>query len=182
MDHRPDPACNSGATLVETLIATLLAGLILAAGIPAMSAMVAGNRIHTQINDLSADLQLARSEAIKRDRRAVLCPSSDGETCLGSHAWNQGYMVFIDTDEDRRHDRDEPVVHFHSIDPGTIQVDAGLRRTVTYRPTGWSAGSNLTVTFCDPEGRVAPKAVVVSMTGRPRISDSDPDGGPLSCG
>jgi type IV fimbrial biogenesis protein FimT len=56
------------------------------------------------------------------------------------------------------------------------------RKQIIYRADGRSAGSNLTLTFCDPGDKVPPRAVILSNSGRARISQTRWDGTPLSCG
>ena len=182
MNQHISAYASRGFTLVESLITLALGSILIITAITTMTQLIASNRITTEINSLSAHLQLARSEAIKTGHRAVLCPSADGRRCLGSGEWHRGYMVFVDTDADRKPDPGETVVRMHQIDSNAVMVDAGRRKTVTYQSTGWAPGSNLTVTFCDPSGRTDPKAVVVSMTGRPRVATTHPSGRELSCG
>jgi hypothetical protein len=40
---------------------------------------------------------------------------------------------------------------------------------------------NGTVTFCDTRGPAAARAVIISYTGRPRVSDRGPGRRPLVC-
>jgi len=172
---------NRGFTLVEALVTLTLVSTLLTAGVSTMSRLIASSRITSEINHLTAHLQLARSEAVKTGQRAVLCPSSDGSSCLGSQDWAQGYMVFVDADADRERDPGETIVHVHQIDSDVVKLNAGQRKTVTYQATGWAPGSNLTIAVCDAGGNAQPKAVIVSMTGRPRVDTIHPNGGELSC-
>lgn len=181
MNHRLNASRNRGFTLVESLATLTLCSVVLATGVPAFSEMLATNSIRSEVNSLVAHLQLARSEAVKTGHRAVLCPSSDGERCQGTSDWGNGYMVFVDENADRSRDANERVIRFREITKNSLKIDAGLRKTVTYQATGWAPGSNLTIAVCDAADRVEPRAVVVSMTGRPRVSDVDPDGAPLQC-
>lgn len=182
MNHRIHAHSSSGFTLMEILVTLALGTILITVAVPAMAQMIASNRVTSAINNFTAHLQLARSEALKTGQRTVLCPSADGTGCLGSRDWHRGYMIFVDTDADRSRDPGEAVVKVHQIDSDAFLVNAGERKTVTYQPSGGSAGSNLTVTFCDANGRTNPKAVVVSMSGRPRIATIHPNGTQLSCG
>ncbi len=172
---------HAGFTLVESMMTLLVLAVIVVGVIPSMMQLIAGARVSTEVNSLISHLQLARSEAVTRGYRAVLCSSADGSRCLGSRDWGLGYMVFIDKDGDRKRDSDEPVVHFRAVDGEGVVLDAGRRKTVAYQPSGWAPGSNLTFTVCDSGSRVSPKAVVVSDTGRPRVADLHPNGTALSC-
>ncbi len=172
---------QTGFTLVEMFATLMISSVLITGVIPGVIKLIASNRITTEINSLTSYLHLARSEAIKQHHRAVLCSSADGRRCLGSKDWGQGYMVFIDRDADRMRDSDETVIHFRALNTNKIRLDAGLRKTVAYQPTGWAPGSNLTFTVCDPGNWVSPRAVVVSSTGRPRVADIHPNGSKLTC-
>ncbi len=172
---------QKGFTLVESLTTVCLGAVLLSQGIPSMMNLASANRITTELNTFTAHLHLARSEAIKTNYVAVICPSKDGDTCLGSQDWHNGYMLFIDQDSDRKRDKNEPVIRYHPIDNQVLTVDAGRRKTISYQSTGWAKGSNLTVTFCALSGNTKPRAVVVSMTGRSRIADIHPNGDALNC-
>lgn len=80
------------------MIALAIAGVLLAIGIPGMGRMADNNRLATTANTLIADIALARSEAIKRGGSAGLCKSSNGTTCTTTGGWDQGWLVFVDTD------------------------------------------------------------------------------------
>ena len=59
---------------------------------------------------------------------------------------------------------------------GTITAN---RASFQFRPFFWRS-TNGTVTFCDERGVAAARAVIVSYTGRPRVSDRGP-GRALTC-
>jgi type IV fimbrial biogenesis protein FimT len=62
-------------------------------------------------------------------------------------------------------------------DRGTVNAN---RATLSFRPFG-QMGVTATLTFCDQRGSTAARAVIVSQTGRPRVSDRNSAGKPLSC-
>ncbi len=96
----PSPRGAAGVTLVELLITLAIAAILLAIGVPAFQNMVATNRIAALTNELSAALQLARSEAMSRGQRVTVCKSSNAEaaapTCSPSANWADGWLVFVD--------------------------------------------------------------------------------------
>jgi len=87
-----------GFTLVELLMTMVIAGILLALAAPSFHSFIQNNRISSQANELLTTLATARSEAIKRKQSVIVCSSSDGSTCTGS--WNEGWIVFADTDND----------------------------------------------------------------------------------
>ena len=89
---------NFGFTLLELLIAIVVATILLAAGTPAFNDFVKNNRVTGQTNDLVSVIQLARSEALKRSTNVVVCASSDQASCTGKDTWTNGWIVFSDFD------------------------------------------------------------------------------------
>jgi hypothetical protein len=54
------------------------------------------------------------------------------------------------------------------------------RPTLSFRAFG-QMGITATFTFCDRRGGSSARAVIISQTGRPRVSGRDASGAPLSC-
>jgi type IV fimbrial biogenesis protein FimT len=172
-----------GLTLLEVLVTLAIIALVLGIGVPAFHGLSAGSRQTAEINNFVRHLQLARSSAIKTGRDHVLCPSSDMRLCQEGTDWEAGYILFEDSNRDGLRDAREPLVQ---ISRPTSEIGIDMRSTqgrkqVTYRADGRSAGSNLTLTFCDPSKHIPPKAVILSNTGRPRIATTRWDGTPLTC-
>jgi type IV fimbrial biogenesis protein FimT len=59
-----------------------------------MQRFVSSNRLTAQVNDLLADISLARSEAIKRNVSAGVCESTSGTACTTSGNWSTGWLVY----------------------------------------------------------------------------------------
>jgi type IV fimbrial biogenesis protein FimT len=172
-----------GFTLVELLTTLVVMIAVIVTGIPAMQKFSASQNMLAAVNTVASHLHLARSEAIKQGTRAVLCPSLDGETCLKSNQWQQGFILFADENANRERDSDEGLLRqFRSASKEPqILIKSGRRQWVRYQATGEAPGSTLTITFCDANNLVEPKAIIISNTGRPRISTSNSKGGPLDC-
>jgi type IV fimbrial biogenesis protein FimT len=177
-------APENGFTLIELLVTLALTLTLLSIGIPASQRLVAGSQQTAEINSFVRHLSLARSEAVKSGRNHVLCPSADLTHCSDGTAWHLGFILFEDDNENGTRDTDEALNHVNRPTSGIgIDMQSTEGRTyITFRADGRSAGSNLTLTFCDPTGAMPPKAVILSNSGRARISLTDPDGNPLSCG
>lgn len=93
----------AGFTITELLIVITIAAILGAIGIPSYRAITNSARIAGEINGLLGDLLLARSEAVKQGVRSgvTVCMSSNGTTCANSGlTWQNGWIVFIDTDGD----------------------------------------------------------------------------------
>ncbi len=174
---------QNGFSLIE-LLTTLAAGVIvLGIGVPSLQTLLAGNHQSSEINKFVRHLHLARSYSITTGEDYVLCPSSDNLSCLDATSWDQGFILFQDDNQNGAREAGESLRQV-SEPSGKFAISMSStqgRKKIIYRPTGRSAGSNLTLTFCDPEKGVDPKAVILSNTGRARISKTKWDGSPLTC-
>ncbi len=186
MDITPLPStyCQSGFTLVELITTLTVMVALLATGVPAMQKFSASQKMMVAVNTMASHLHLARSEAIKRGLRAVLCPSLDGESCSESMQWQQGFILFADENANKKRDTGEELLRQFKSNNKKPQIRVTTtdgRRRIGYQATGEAPGSNLTMTFCDTSDFVDPKAIIISSTGRPRISTLKPSGAPLGC-
>lgn len=170
----------SGFTLIEAVIALAIAVIVFTAVIPAWAGWATRQHLETEVYALLADLHLARSEAIRRARRTVLCPSHDGQRCDPIPEWHRGWIVFTDDNGNRRRDLNEPVLRVHAASAQGITITSSARRLrLIYQASGFAPGTNMTFTFCGPPAH--PQAVILANTGRPRQSSTRPDGNPLLC-
>ena len=171
--------------MTEVLTTLAVAGVVVSGGAPAMQNLVHEQRLTTQVNQLFTELHLARSESIKRGVPVVLCKSSDGVACSTTTDWQNGWLVFVDSDDDSTVDANEPVIRVQqALSAGvTLRFGAfgpGVGRYVTYLSTGLTE-QNGTFTFCDPRGASNARAIIMANTGRARISSKSSSDGPLSC-
>jgi len=171
------PRAN-GFTLWELLCTLGIAAVVLTAGVPAFRAFLLDSRLTADVNGWILAVQVARSEAAKRGRPVIVCKTVDTETCGGPDD-GVGWMVYVNLDDEYppRRAADEPLIFTHSPElAGTIVSN---RPFYEFRPGRRS--TNGSVVFCDARGAAAARAVIVSYTGRPRVSSFDADGRPLVC-
>jgi type IV fimbrial biogenesis protein FimT len=78
-------AGNRGFSLIELMVTVGLAAILFAFAIPSFRSVMANNRLVTQTNDMVGALQVARSEAITRNRVMTLCrtTAATATTCAG---------------------------------------------------------------------------------------------------
>lgn len=84
----------SGFTLLELLVVLVIISVLSAYAIPAFSQSVQRYRASAEISALGTDLQLARSEAVKRGVDVYVCPSSNGSSCTTASTWHIGWIVY----------------------------------------------------------------------------------------
>lgn len=173
-----------GFTLLEMLITLTLLAVLTAAAAPSFSGLLQGNLAAAHAEALMASLNQARSEAIKRNLRVMLCKSADGASCTTAGDWAQGWLLFVDRDSDGVLDADEDILRVQAALPGKFTLNNSTARNwYAYRPDGSAASSGglVTGTFrvCPPTGDVTrARRVVTNITGRPQVR---PGIGTLSC-
>lgn len=86
---------SHGFTLIELMVTLGVLAVVIGIGIPLFSTMTNGNRLTGAANEAVAAFQIARSEAIRRNVRTVLCESIDSTTCRNGSPW-RGWIVFTD--------------------------------------------------------------------------------------
>jgi type IV fimbrial biogenesis protein FimT len=89
-----------GASLVETMMALSIAGVLAGAAVPAMKDALVQQRLRSGSSDLYASFHLARSEAIRRAAPVAVTP-------LDGQDWSKGWRVFADRNDDGAQDGDE---------------------------------------------------------------------------
>lgn len=155
---------QTGFTLYELLITMLIVGVILTVGIPNMREFNQNGRMTSTANDFHASFHLARSEASRAKTNVTICASADSmsaaPTCGGT--WDQGYIVFVDTDGNiATGGVNESVLRAHpAIADGVSLAVANDGTFFSFAATGLgrgNVGANTAVTqvvMCDERGNV----------------------------
>jgi len=107
----------AGFTLVELMVTVAIVAILMAIGAPQLQSFLQKQRVAADVNSLTAAVQLARSEALKRNGRVSMCaldPTSftpataatattaataaTGAVCAASTSndWSRGWLIYID--------------------------------------------------------------------------------------
>jgi type IV fimbrial biogenesis protein FimT len=172
---------HRGYTLPELVFTMAIAVGLLGWGVPTFRDLQRNAARTREVNQFIQAVYLARSEAIKRNRVVSLCPSLDAEDCAPAGTnWQTGWIVFVNGDRDAPavRDADEQLLRVYA--PWTGGSLTANRTTLSFRPFG-QMGVTATFTFCDDRGSPAARAVIISQTGRPRVSDRSASNALLTC-
>ena len=186
---------QQGLSLIELLITMTIAVILLAVGVPSFIEFTTSNTASSYANDLLADLNYARSEAITRGSWVVVCKGATATNCTTGN-WEDGWKVFEDCNNNQEVDNaacpdrdgsgaadDETVLRRHgALSNGwTLRGNNNVANRVTYQATG-RTGNNGTFSICRNSEEMSTelsRAVVIHGSGRGRIAtDSDNDGTP----
>ncbi|MDH3588999.1 MAG: GspH/FimT family pseudopilin [Gammaproteobacteria bacterium] len=171
---------SCGLTLFELLVAMAVAAVILSIGIPALNGITANARRTAATNDLITAVHVARSTAIRRNRQVVICADGGAEPCTADANWSGGWLVFVNEDADHppRLGQHDTVLYRHQA-VSRLQIGSNRDYYSFYR-IGLRS-TNGTLTLCDSRGPVQARAVIISYTGRPRVSRTRAGGTPIQC-
>jgi type IV fimbrial biogenesis protein FimT len=135
MSGIPSKQRDSGYTLVEVLVAMTVVSILAAIAIPSFKYVTTSNRITTEVNRLLGDMQFARAEAIKEGQSVTVCVSSDGLTCTGTTNWHNGWIVFMDTNNNGATDGGEAILRTQLPLTGgdSFVADQGFTRAIFNR-------------------------------------------------
>jgi len=159
--HRRAAPCGSpprsgGLTMIELLMTMVILGVIVAFAVPNFNDAVLGARLNAQAGNLLASMQIARSEAIKRNSTVTVCTSTDGTSCAGSGSWEQGWIVLVGTTVLQRQE---------ALPTGFRVIQSGTLANITFPPTVVGA-TQATFNICrhSPVGKQE-RALTLSATG-----------------
>lgn len=81
------------------MVTIAVLAIILALAVPSFTAIVNGNRLAANANEMVASIQLARMESLRRNLRVAVCESSNASTCTDGDLWAQ-WITVADTNRD----------------------------------------------------------------------------------
>ncbi len=194
----------SGFTLLELLIALVVASILLGIGAPSMNSVIQNQRLQSALGPVSLAVFTARSESAKSGDTVTVCARASDTQCGGD--WNNGLLVFRDNvvvaseTQAVRDSTDEilRITHPHEYSGVSIKAVASTDRTaageytpkfVRYRPDGRSNWKNGTFYVCDERGSLYARALYITISGDvraarrpdPATASKDVFGRTLSC-
>jgi type IV fimbrial biogenesis protein FimT len=163
-----------GLTLVELMVTLAVVIILLAVGMPLFTGVVGSNRATAEANALVAAMQLARSEAVKRNVDAYVCTSSNAANLAnncqtGTTDWGAGFFVFVDLDNDGALDAPGEVVRQWAND-GVTTLTASANGRVQFNSAGEEAAGAawaFELENADAGGETR-RCVTVTITGQVR--------------
>lgn len=172
-----------GFSLIELMITVAITAIAMAVAVPSFQQTIRTNRVVSLTNELSASLQLARSEAVTRGYPVTVCKSAHPEAadsaCDGAN-WQNGWVVFVEQDSSgSRGSIDTNDLRLRVAQPKTSQFDitaSNFANAITYFPTG--ASNNLgSFTIQDAQDSSYARKIKIARSGRVRVCNPAVDSG-----
>jgi len=173
---------SSGFTLLEALVAMALVAVLAGIAAPAMGRLRQQHRLQAQAEDLFSSLMLARSEALRQQQRVTVCARTANDRCALAGPWTQGWLVFVDANENAQRESQEPLLQKHEALPAGFALEGNkwVSRYVSYDWEGRSqtiseAFQAGTLSLCQVDATQAWQ-LVINALGKPRLEKIPADG------
>ncbi len=168
-----------GFTLLELLKTLGIIATVLSFGVPSMSSLMRSNQVVAYTNDFIATLQTARSEALNNVVQVTVCKSLDQTSCNAAASWNDGWIAFIDNDEDEIRNlagTPETLIYAHQALEGSNTLQSvACADWIAVRPNGLalgSAGNAGTFSLCNAANADYGRDISISRTGSPLVGEN----------
>jgi type IV fimbrial biogenesis protein FimT len=160
-----------GISLVELLGTLSIVAIVNALAGPTLSETFKRNQLRSAAERVMTTLNLARSEAVKRNQPVSVCRSSNGTSCTGD--WQDGWIVFSNIDGDNAVDAgsDEVIRVYEGLDGGHGFDGTVGSNAITYFSDGSYARGSETIKICPKDGDLGHTWMVdINTVGRPRVT------------
>jgi type IV fimbrial biogenesis protein FimT len=130
-----------GFSLVELIVVLVVLSTLAAFAIPQITAVINAGRITSSANELLVGLQLARSEAVRSNRRTYFCSSTNGTSCNGGNDWTR-WAVFSDRNNNNSADSGE-MIRIGNLEAPMRVIGTNIPNNfVTFRADGLAYENN----------------------------------------
>jgi len=171
---------SGGFSLIEMMVVLVILAISLLLAGPAFTDLIRDNRLVSSVYSVRATLNLARSEALARRDRVVVCPSNvTGTGCADSTNWSGGYIALMGSDVSAAVDAANPGgtrIHWENETNPAVTVSFAPK-LVVFDTIGSALGSAGTFVFCDERGASKARGLILTNAGTVAASvDSDANG------
>ena len=175
----------TGFTIVELMITIALAAVILTLGVPAYQGLVERNRLTANVNSFISSLALARSEAVKRKQRVIICASIDGSTCSNNNSgYEAGWIVYVESiaPETNRSNAEELLwVSEPLAENFTLRATVPFNNRIQYLASGQTGGiGNASIFLCKDAATNKARLLTIIRSGRVHLAKNNANGVPLT--
>ena len=121
---------NQGLTLFELVLTLAISCTLLAIAIPSLATLAASQRTYFAANSLHDAINTARALAVAHNTRSLL---------LTNQTWQDGWVLFLDANNNLQKDDDEPIIRSYQKLPGVrISGNSAISQYVSFISTGES--------------------------------------------
>lgn len=173
-----DSLHQRGFTLVEALIILAICALLASFSLAGFSNLLKTTQLATQSAHFLSAYTLARSEAVKRNQRVIICPRQD-KLCSNDKQWEKGWLVYTDSNRNGVIEDGELIQQFDPLAKGFTLRPSSNTHALVFSSNGQArklSGSlpMMTLKLCASDAgkgniKLLSREMVINASGRLRL-------------
>lgn len=161
---------QAGVTMIELMVVVLIAAILAAMAVPSFSSFIQNTRLTSTMTQLTSELNRARSEAIKRNTRVLVCVRGSDTDCGAITSWQNGWLVCYDGNTNGQCD----IAPTDGSNPNPIVVHQAINSKLTlsspaaviwFNPNGTANAASTLVMCCKSGYTPNASSAVIAATG-----------------
>jgi type IV fimbrial biogenesis protein FimT len=168
----------NGFTLIELLIVVAIAAILASLAVPSFRTMLVKRSTQSAADTLVSDMRYARTQALQRSTRVVMCSLAANSTssCSGdTPSWVNGWLIFVDKNNDDIVNGSDEILRVQQPMANIASIQSLLPSNdnprFRFEANGWTKASSQTF-YITPTGIVpagSTQLVCISNQGRPSV-------------
>ena len=165
----------NGFTFIELMIVMTMVAVMAAIALPNLNQFIANNRLKSQMYSMLESINVARSEAVKRKVKTVMCRTTNFTACGGTaNTWTTGWIVYA---------KGETAIPYNSAtdtiigignaadDTVNIMSNSDGNEFVVYNADGsLNEAGTVVYAICDYRGESDGKQISIKLVGRAALT------------
>ncbi len=151
---------QKGITLIELLLTVVVLAIVVGIAVPSFDSTIKRNSIVSNANQLIGALNFARVEATKRGASVYIASTNSAQS---NNRWGQGYVVYLDADNDATYDAGEELRLYKGVSSGITLNGASTQ--LRFRPSGFASAA-MSLKVCSSDTKIAGQTISISLAGR----------------
>ncbi len=164
---------QQGYTFIEILLVISIMSVILLTSIPNLNTLLTRTEQEIALDRIKNAIELAKSEAFRKNKTISLCPTSNQNTCTYGDTWEVGFMMFENPERDTQPAAGAILQLFPGAKYGKIIYDA-MGNQLNIHPDGTTTNIGNFVYCAKNKGSIKPKGLVLNWVARLYPAEENP--------